>query len=152
MAGVVQDDWGFAEAVRKFERGSGTARGSRKPGRRWTAAPVRGAAHAGVWVGVIALLLMGLVGLRIGLMYKNMEFNQLIKQKNALSVENDQLSSDVSALSSPARIEQIAEGPLGMVPAGKVQYLYINPVDNQLYADLDPAAAGSGLNGRAASP
>ncbi len=151
MARAIRNDWGFAETVRKFERQPAAAPRSGTPRHR-TAAPARGTMHAGLWVGVIALLLMGLVGLRISLMYKNIQFNELIRQKNALAVENDQLSSDVSALSSPARIEQIAEGPLGMVPAGKVQYLYINPVDNRLYADLEPDGGAPGANARAASP
>ena len=136
MAGAVQHDWGFTELTRKFERDSRPARRPLSPGRRWMALPARGAMHAGVWLAIIALLLLGLVGLRVSLLYKNIEFNDLIKEKSSLRVENDQLSSDVSALSSPERIEQIAVGPLGMVPSGKVQYVYISPTDGRQYADL----------------
>ncbi len=151
MARAVRNDGGFAETVRKFEADPVRARSSRRL-RRFRAVQTREIMHAGLWVGVIALLLIGLVGLRVSLMYKNIQFNELVRQKNTLTVENDQLSSDVSALSSPARIEQIAEGPLGMVPAGKIQYLYINPVDNRLYADLEPQGAAPGSNGRTAPP
>ncbi len=142
MAGAAQQDWGFAEITRKFERNLRPARKANEERRRWISVPAQGTVHVGIWLGVIALLLMGLVTLRIGLMYKNMEFNDLIREKNTLRVQNDQLSSDVAALSSPERIEQIATGPLGMVPAGKLQYVYINPPNGPQYAEL-PESAGN---------
>lgn len=145
MAGAAQQDWGFTEITRKFERQSKPSRRRRQaPRRRWTPAPARSAMHAGVWVGVIALLLMGLVGLRVSLLYKNIQYNDLIAQKNTLQVQNDSLSRDVSALSSPQRIEQIAEGKLGMVSTDKVQYVYIDPPDGQQYADLSQAGRPDG--------
>jgi cell division protein FtsL len=101
------------------------------------AVPARSTIYVGAWLAVIALLLIGLVGLRVSLLYKNIEFNELIKEKNDLRVENDRLSSEVSVLSSPERIEQIATGRLGMVPSGRVQYVYISPPDSRQYADLD---------------
>jgi cell division protein FtsL len=137
MAGAAQHDWGFTEITRKFERQAKPARTSKERQRRWMAVPARGTVHVGVWLVVIAVLLMGLVTLRVGLLYKNIEFNDLIREKNSLRVQNDHLSSEVATLSSPERIEQIATGPLGMVPSGKVQYVYISPRDGQQYAELD---------------
>ena len=143
MAGAAQQDWGFTEITRKFERQGKPPRRKQSPRRRWTATPASSALHVGVWVGVIALLLIGLVGLRVSLLYKNIQYNDLIAQKNTLQVQNDSLSRDVSTLSSPQRIEQIAEGQLGMVPTDKVQYIYINPPGGQQYAGLGQGSTGA---------
>ncbi|MCL6105992.1 MAG: hypothetical protein M1309_01360 [Actinobacteria bacterium] len=138
MAGAAQQDWGFTEITRKFERRRPVR--PRAPGRRRAAAP--STLYVGVWLGVIAVLLIGLVGLRVSLLYKDVAFNNLIRERNDLTVQNSQLESNVSMLSSPARIQQIAAGTLGMVPAGKIQYVYINPVDNRQFAELTNQDAG----------
>ena len=111
--------------------------------------PSGGAAHVGIWLTAVAICLLGLVALHVGLLKKNLEFNDLISEKSELSAENARLSSEVAALRSPERVEQIATKSLGMVPAEKVQYVYISPAGtSQSYADLDPLGAGGA--GRAA--
>ena len=148
MARPAEKDWGFTEITRKFERDSSPARrpAPRLPDPR---VPSRGAAHVGLWLTAVAICLLGLVGLRVGLLTKNLEFNNLISEKTELSAETVRLSSEVAALRSPERVEQIATGSLGMVPAGKVQYVYISPAGTrQSYADLD--LLGAGVAGRAA--
>ena len=141
MAGAAQQDWGFTEITRKFER---RQRPERRPAprRRRAAAAAPNTLYVGVWLGAIAVLLIGLVGLRVSLLYKDVAFNNLIRERNDLTVQNSQLESNVSTLSSPARIQQIATGTLGMVPAGKIQYVYINPVDNRQFAELTNQDAG----------
>jgi len=141
MARLAQQDWGFTEITRKFERDSRPARRQQPRGRR-VRMPQSGAAHAGLWLTAVAICLLGLVALHVGLLQKNLEFNSLINEKTELTAENARLSSDVATLRSPERVEQIARS-LGMVPADKVKYVYISPTGTQQsYADLDPLGAG----------
>ena len=144
-ARAAQQDWGFGDITVKFGRDIKTSRRPRKQGgRRWTALPAGGMVHVGAWLTAVALSLIVLVTLHVGLLKKNMEFNNLIKEKNSLTSENARLSSEIAALSSPERIESIAAGPLGMVSPGKVQYVYIGPSSaRQNYASLE-TVQGSG--------
>ena len=144
MARAAQQDWGFTEITRKFERDTRPSRRPAQPGRRLHV-PASGMAHAGVWLTAVAICLLGLVALHVGILKENLEFNGLITEKYELSAENARLSSDVAALRSPERVEQIATHDLGMVPAEKVQYVYISPAGTrQSYADLDPLGTGGG--------
>ncbi|MHB1325975.1 MAG: cell division protein FtsL [Thermoleophilia bacterium] len=148
MAKLAEKDWGFTEIRRKFEPDSSPAR-RQAPRVRHLQVPSSGAAHVGLWLTAVAICLLGLVSIRVGLLTKNLEFNNLITDKTELSAETVRLSSEVAALRSPERVEQIATGSLGMVPAGKVQYVYISPAGTrQSYADLD--LLGAGVAGRAA--
>lgn len=128
MARTARQDWGFSELTRKFERPVEPRRESaaRQP-RRWTPVPVGGTVHVGAWLGAVALSLVILSALHVGILKKNMEFSELTREKNNLIAENAQLSSEVAALSSPQRIQEIASGSLGMVSPGKMQYVYIGP-------------------------
>jgi len=148
MARAAEQDWGFTDITRKFER---HGKPSRRPAPRVRTqrAPSGGTAHVGIWLSFVALTLVGLVAVNVGLLQKNLEYNGLINEKSELSAENARLSSEVAALSSPERVEQIATRSLGMVPAEKVSYVYISPAETaQSYADLDPLGAGGA--GRAA--
>jgi cell division protein FtsL len=148
MARTAQQDWGFTEITRKFERDAEPSRRP-KPRMRRMHVPAGDAAHVGIWLTAVALCLLGLVALHVGILKKNLEFNSIITEKNELSAENARLSSDVATLRSPERVEQIASSSLGMVPADKVQYVYISPSGaGQSYADLNPLGAGGA--GRAA--
>ncbi len=142
MAKAAQQDWGFSEITRKFERETGRTQRPAPP-RKYVSAG--GAAHAGVWLTAVAVCLLGLVALHVGILKKNLEFNSLISEKSELAAEKARLSSEVATLRSPARVEQIAIHDLGMVPADKVQYVYISPAGTQqTYADLDPLGVGTG--------
>ncbi|MFA5809954.1 MAG: cell division protein FtsL [Thermoleophilia bacterium] len=149
MARTAQQDWGFTEITRKFERDSKPAR-QRAPGRRRVSVSASGTMHVGIWLSAVAICLLGLVAVHVSILKKNMEFNELIREKNTLSADNARLSSEVAGLSSPERIEQIATQSLGMVSPEKVQYVYIGPSEaRQNYANLDTFGAGGG---RTAAP
>ena len=152
MARTAERDWGFTEITRKFERDPRPARRPQRrqaPRARRAHVPESGAAHIGIWLTAVAVCLLGLVAVHVGLLKKNLEFNDIITERNDLSAQNAQLSSDVASLRSPERVEQIATKTLGMVPADKVQYVYISPAGTkQSYAYLDPLGAGGA--GRAA--
>lgn len=148
MARAAEQDRGFTDITRKFERHD---KPSRRPAPRVRTqrVPSGSTAHVGIWLSFVALTLVGLVAVNVGLLQKNLEYNGLINKKSELSAENARLSSEVAALSSPERVEQIATLSLGMVPAEKVSYVYISPAETgQSYADLDPLGAGGA--GRAA--
>lgn len=142
MTKAAQSDWGFNEIARKFERDLSPAPRTKTDGHR-SGLLHSGAARLTLWLGMIALGLIGLVALHISILQKNLEYNGLIQEKNSLTADNARLSSEVSALSSPERIEQIAMGPLGMVPPENLQYVYIGPPGSrQSYADLEGAVPG----------
>lgn len=151
-AKAVQHDWGFTEITRKFEREAKPAPRQPAPGRRrWTALPAGGTIHVGAWLAAVAVCLLILVALHVVILQKNMELNGLVREKNEFTADNARLSSDVASLSSPERIEQIAAGPLGMVPPDRVQYVYIGPSSaRQNLASLDPFPASG--NERMAAP
>lgn len=143
MARAAQQDWGFSEITRKFEREAKVLRRPKEVSRRWLPLPITGTAHLSVWLTAAALCLIGLVALHIVILQKNLEHNGLIEEKNSLAAENARLSSEVSNLSSPERIEQIATKSLGMVPSGKMQYVYIGPAGSrQSFAELEGTTPG----------
>lgn len=156
MARPIEQDWGFEEITTKFERQPRTrrrSRGSRKgmarPARS-VAVRARGMMHVGVWLTAVAISLIGLVMLHVGILSKNMEYNDLISEKNSLAADNARLSSEVAKLRSPARIEEIATGSLGMVTPQTVEYVYIGPSSSrQNYAEVDVRGAEGG---QSASP
>jgi len=142
MAKTAQQDWGFTEITRKFERDEKPVR-RKASSRRRASVSARGTMHVGLWLTAVSICLLGLVAVHVGLLKKNMEFNDLVREKNSLSADNARLSSEVAGLNSPERIEQIATRSLGMVPPEKVQYVYIGPAGaRQNYADLGTTGAG----------
>ncbi len=156
MAGATQKNWGFTEITAKFEQQPQRERRQRRerpalePAGR-VQVRARGMIHTGFWLSAVAVCLIGLVALHVGILKKNIEYNQLVDEKNTLAADNSRLSSEVAALRSPQRIEEIATGPLGMVAPKTLAYVYIGPSGpGQDYAQLD-APEGAGY-GRAASP
>lgn len=143
MARVIEKDWGFAEVARRFEHVTQAPQRPPLSSRPWLTLPSLGAAHVIAWLSLVALSLIGLVALHVIILQKNVEHTSLIRQKNDLIAQNAKLSSEVSALSSPERIESIATKSLGMVRAGKMQYVYISPpTAQQSYAYLEGPDSG----------
>lgn len=142
MARTARQDWGFEEITTKF---------AREPQRR-KAAPGKPAARrprsimrVSIWLVAIALFLVGLVTLHVSILEKNLEYNSLIEEKNSLAADNARLSTEVASLSSPARIEEIATGQLGMVVPDKIEYVYIGPDGAKRdYAQVDSREGGDG--------
>ncbi|RJQ46626.1 MAG: cell division protein FtsL [Gaiellales bacterium] len=143
MARAAEQDWGFNDIARKFERDE---RPVRRPAGRRRAKPVIKTAHFGFWLSVIVIALIGLVALHVTLMGRNMEYNNLIQDNKKLEADNARLASEVSALGAPARIEKIAVEDLGMVAPREIEYVYVDPSNaRQTYAALeqdDRAASG----------
>lgn len=139
-ARAAQQEWDFSDITVKFGRDVKTSRRPRvQGGRRWTALPAGGTAHVGAWLTAVSVSLICLVAIHVGLLQKNMELNELIREKNSLTSENARLASEIAGLNSPERIESIASGSLGMKPPGKVQYVYIGPASaRQNVASIEP--------------
>lgn len=91
--------------------------------RRVAAAPRRRLAGSVVWIGVVAVLLVGVVALNVAVLRMNMQIEQLGEQRLELQAENALLASKVSSAVAPARIEQKARTRLGLVPAADPAYV-----------------------------
>ena len=143
MARAVENDWGFNDIARKFERDERPAERRTKRSYGKQAAKTF---RFGLWFAVIALALIGLVALNVALMGKNLEHSSLVRDKKNLEAENARLASEVSTLSAPARIEKLAVEKLSMVAPTDVEYVYVDPSNTrQYYANLDsPEGAASG--------
>jgi cell division protein FtsL len=144
MARAIEKDWGFGELARRFEAETQTApRTGRASSRKWLPLPSAGTAHVGAWLFTVAMSLVGLVALHVIILQKNVEQSNIVREKNALIAETAKLSGEVSTLRSPERIEQIATRTMGMVPADKMQYVYINPFgEHQSYAEANTPYSG----------
>jgi cell division protein FtsL len=91
--------------------------------RRAAAAPRRRVASSVMWIGVVAVLLVGVVALNVAVLRLNMQIEQLGQERLELEAENALLASKVSSAVAPARIEQKARTRLGLVPAADPAYV-----------------------------
>ena len=91
--------------------------------RRVAAAPRRRLAGGVVWIGFVAVLLVGVVALNVAVLRLNMQIEQLGEQRLELEAENALLASKVSSAVAPARIEKKARNGLGLVPAADPTYV-----------------------------
>ena len=91
--------------------------------RRSATAPRRRVAGSVVWIGIVAVLLVGVVALNVAVLRLNMQIERLGQQRLELEAENALLASKVSSAVAPARIEQKARTRLGLVPAADPAYV-----------------------------
>jgi hypothetical protein len=77
-----------------------------------------------VWIGLLAVLLLGLVAINVSLLKLNAQAGHNAEKVKTLRVQNDRLHAKVSRLRSGDRVERVA-GRLGLVmpEAGSVRYL-----------------------------
>jgi cell division protein FtsL len=78
-----------------------------------------------VIVGVVAVLGIGRVWLSVQAAEASIDCGKLRTAIKAARYEGDMLEIQSSALSSPSRVQAIAQGQLGMAPATSVSYLKI---------------------------
>jgi len=83
-----------------------------------------------IWIGLLAVLLLGLVFLNVSLLKLNSEAGRNADRVKALRIENDRLHSKVSRLQGGDRLERVA-GRLGLVmpEPGNVHYLSAGEAD-----------------------
>ena len=94
----------------------------RRP-RRTAAVPRRRLAGSVVWIGLLAVLLVGIVALNVAVLRLNMQIEHLGQQRLELQAENALLSSKVSSTLAPSRIEYRARTKLGLTPAADPTYV-----------------------------
>ena len=107
------------------------------PDRRLVDRMVRGRG----WIGVIAFLLIGIVGMQVSLLKLNAGMGRDVERIASLERRNGELRAEVSWLSAGERVQDRAAA-YGMVmpPAGAVGYLRARP-------DADAVAAAAALRG-----
>jgi cell division protein FtsL len=91
--------------------------------RRASAAPRRRLAGGVVWIGVLAVLLVGVVAVNVAVLRLNMQIEKLGQQRLELEAQNALLESRVSSTLAPARIEREARTKLGLLPATESTYV-----------------------------
>ena len=78
-----------------------------------------------VWIALVALLLAGIVAVNVAALRLNLESQRLEERKQDLLAENATAASELSSLTSAARIEEVARGSLGLVPAEDTRYVRV---------------------------
>lgn len=95
--------------------------------RRASAAPKRRLAGGVVWIGLLAVLLVGVVAVNVAVLRLNMQIEKLGQQRLELEAQNALLESKVSSTLAPARIERQARTRLGLQPAAESTYVELRP-------------------------
>lgn len=95
--------------------------------RRASAAPRRRVAGGVVWIGLLAVLLVGVVAVNVAVLRLNMQIEKLGQQRLELEAQNALLESKVSSTLAPARIERVARTKLELVPAAEPTYVELRP-------------------------
>jgi cell division protein FtsL len=81
-----------------------------------------------LWIGLIACLLLGLVGMQVGLLKLNAGIGRAVQQGSNLERRNGELRAEISRLGSEERIQAMgAKLGLIMPDAGSVTYLATRP-------------------------
>jgi len=75
-----------------------------------------------VWIGLLAVLLVGVVALNVAVLRMNMKLEQLGQARLELEAQNALLASKVSSAVAPPVIERRARTELGLVPAADPTY------------------------------
>ena len=98
-----------------------------RPRTRASAAPRRRLAGGVVWIGLLAVLLVGVVAVNVAVLRLNMQIEKLGQQRLELEAQNALLESKVSSTLAPARIERDARTKLGLLPAAEPTYVELRP-------------------------
>jgi cell division protein FtsB len=93
-----------------------------RPRRAARPVPRRRVAGGVVWIGLLAVLLVGVVALNVAVLRLNMKLEQLGQARLELEAQNALLSAKVSSAVAPPVIERRARNELGLVPAADPTY------------------------------
>ncbi len=99
-----------------------------------------------IWIGLLAVLLLGLVAINVSLLKLNAQAGHNAEKVKTLRIQNDRLHAKVSRLRSGDRVERAASR-LGLVmpEAGSVRYLSVGSKDGSRAAR--PLGAGDRIPG-----
>ena len=88
-------------------------------------------------VAVVAVLGVGRIWLSVQAAEASIDCGKLQTEIKAARYEGDMLQIQASALSSPSRVQSMAQGQLGMAPATSVSYMKITSDNGQKVAIVD---------------
>lgn len=97
------------------------ARRTRRRAQRPTAE--RRLAGGVLWIGVLAVLLVGVVALNVAVLRLNMQLEELSERRLELEAQNALLESNVSAAMAQPRVERLARTRLGLVRDAEPAYV-----------------------------
>jgi cell division protein FtsL len=83
------------------------------------------AAGGVVWIGLVALLLVGIVALNVAGLRLNLASQQLQERKEELRARNAEVASELSSLAAAGRIEEVARDSLGLVAPDETTYVQV---------------------------
>jgi cell division protein FtsL len=93
---------------------------ARRPARQ---ASERRLAGGVLWIGLLAVLLVGVVALNVAVLRVNMQLEELSRQRLELEAQNALLESRVSAAVAQPRVERLARTRLGLVHDAEPTYV-----------------------------
>jgi len=79
-----------------------------------------------VWIGVVAVLLAGVVALNLAVLRLNVRLDSVAQERSKLRAANEALASELSSAEASPRIQVLARGELGLVPADPAATTYID--------------------------
>jgi cell division protein FtsL len=85
----------------------------------------RGVAGGVVWIGVVAVLLVGVVAINVAVLRLNVQLDKLDRQRAQLRAEKQALASQLSMTAASPRIQRQAQQNLGLVPADPTETTYV---------------------------
>lgn len=98
----------------------------RRPRRPVRAHAERRLAGGVIWIGVLAVLLVGVVALNVAVLRLNMQLEQLSERRLELEAENALLAANVSAAMAQPRVERLARTRLGLVRDAEPAYVELH--------------------------
>ena len=85
----------------------------------------RGVAGGVVWIGLVAVLLVGVVAINVAVLRLNVQLDRLNAQRAQLRAEKQALASQLSMAAASPRIQLQAQTRLGLVPADPTETTYV---------------------------
>ena len=104
-------------------------RRARPPSRKTAVARQRRMAGGVVWIGVAAVLLVGVVAINVAVLRLNVRLDQLSRDRAKLRADNAALQADLASAAASIRIEQLAQHELGLVPSDSEHTTYVTLLD-----------------------
>jgi len=105
----------WVESARAESAPVATPRPRARPrGRSGRQASERRLAGGVLWIGVLAVLLVGVVALNVAVLRLNMQLEELSKRRLELEAQNALLESNISAAIAQPRVERLARTRLGL--------------------------------------
>jgi cell division protein FtsL len=77
------------------------------------------------WIGVVAVLLVGVVAINVAVLRLNVSLDELSRERVKLRADNAALQADLASAAASIRIEQLAQRQLGLVPADSDHTKYV---------------------------